>query len=91
MWCQYDFGEGPEIQGRPTILFCAWLSWSRFRVVLPILDRTLPTVIACLDTTLRRFGGCPTYLLTDNEKAVTVEQVAGIAIRNPALVAVGRH
>ncbi len=91
LWFQYDFGEGPEIQGRPTILFCAWLAWSRFRVVLPILDRTLPTVIACLDTTLRRFGGCPTYALTDNEKTVTVEHVAGIAIRNPALVAVGRH
>ena len=87
LWFQYDFGDGPTIGGRPTILFCAWLAWSRFRVVLPMLDRTLPTVIACLDTTLRRFGGCPTYALTDNEKTVTVEHVAGIAIRNPALVA----
>jgi hypothetical protein len=68
LWFQYDFGDGPAIGGRPTILFCAWLAWSRFRVVLPILDRTLPTVIACLDITLRRFGGCPTYALTDNEK-----------------------
>jgi hypothetical protein len=91
LWVQYDFGDGPRIQGRPTSLFCAWLAWSRFRVVLPILDRTLPTVIACLDTTLRRFGGCPTYALTDNEKTVTVEHIAGIAIRNPALVAAGRH
>ena len=91
LWVQYDFGDGPLIQGRPTILFCAWLAWSRFRVVLPILDRTLPTVIACLDTTLRRFGGCPTYALTDNEKTVTVEHIAGIAIRNPALVAAARH
>ena len=91
LWFQYDFGDGPDIGGRPTILFCAWLAWSRFRVVLPILDRTLPTVIACLDTTLRRFGGCPTYALTDNEKTVTVEHVAGIAIRNPALVAAARH
>lgn len=91
MWFQYDFGDGPMIAGRPTTLFCAWLAWSRFRVVLALLDKTLPTVIAGIDTTLRRFGGCPTYALTDNEKTVTTEHVAGIAIRNPAMVAAGRH
>jgi hypothetical protein len=32
-----------------------------------------------------------TYLLTGNEKTVTVEHVAGIAVRNPAAVAFGRH
>lgn len=90
LWFQYDFGDGPTIGGRKTTLFCAWLAWSRFRVVLPILDKTLPTVIACIDVSLRRFGGCPTYALTDNEKTVTVEHVAGIAIRNPAMVAAAR-
>jgi hypothetical protein len=91
MWFQYDFGDGPLIAGRPTTLFCAWLAWSRFRVVLAILDKTLPTVIACIDTTLRRFGGCPTYALSDNEKTLTTEHVAGVAIRNPAMVAAGRY
>ena len=91
MWFQWDFGDGPTIEGRATTLFCAWLAWCRFRVVLAILDRTLPTVIACLDTTLRRFGGCPTYGLTDNEKSVTTEHVAGIAIRNPLIVAAANH
>jgi hypothetical protein len=91
MWFQYDFGDGPSIDGRATTLFCAWLAWCRFRVVLAILDRTLPTVIACIDSTLRRFGGCPTYALTDNEKTVTTEHVAGIAIRNPVIVAAGQH
>lgn len=91
MWFQYDFGDGPIIAGRATTLYCAWLAWCRFRVVLPILDKALPTVIACIDTTLRRFGGCPTYALTDNEKTVTIEHVAGIAIRNPAIVAAGQH
>jgi hypothetical protein len=90
LWFQYDFGDGPAIAGRKTTLFCAWLAWCRFRVVLPILDKTLPSVIACIDVTLRRFGGCPTYALTDNEKTVTVEHVAGIAIRNPAMVAAAR-
>ncbi len=91
LWFQYDFGDGPTIAGRATSLFCAWLAWCRFRVVLPILDKTLPSVISCIDVSLRRFGGCPTYALSDNEKTVTVEHVAGIAIRNPAMVAASRH
>jgi len=32
-------------------------------------------VMAALDVTLRRLGGAPTYLLTDNEKTVTTEHV----------------
>ncbi len=91
MWLQYDFGDGPVIDGRRTVLMCAWLAWSRFRVVLPILDKSSPSVFAALDTALRRLGGAPTYLLTDNEKTVTVDHVAGIAVRNPAMVAWSRH
>ena len=30
-------------------------------------------------------------LLTDNEKTVTVEHVAGVAVRHPEVVAAGRH
>ena len=30
--------------------------------------RSLPTVIACIDTTLRRFGGCPTYGLAAHRR-----------------------
>ena len=41
MWLQYDFGDGPWIGGRPTVLFCAWLAWSRFRVVIPLWDQPL--------------------------------------------------
>jgi hypothetical protein len=48
-----------------TVLFCAWLAWSRFRVVLALRDKTMPSVFAALDVTLRRAGGAPTYLLTD--------------------------
>lgn len=91
LWFQWDFGDGPSVAGVKAILFCAWLSWSRFRVVLPIRDKTLPTVIACIDATLRRFGGCPTYALTDNEKTVTIDHVARIAIRNPGVVAAAGH
>ncbi|GDY33646.1 IS21 family transposase [Gandjariella thermophila] len=91
MWLQYDFGQGPAIAGAVTHLFCAWLAWCRFRVVLPVLDKTLPTVMAAIDQTLRVFGGVPTYALTDNEKTVTVEHVAGIAVRNPRMLEFVRH
>ena len=72
MWLQYDFGDGPVIDGVKTVLFCAWLAWSRFRVVLALRDRTIPTVFAAVDATFRLLGGAPTYVLTDNEKSVTV-------------------
>jgi transposase len=91
LWLQWDYGDGPLVAERKSWLFCAWLAWSRYRVVLPIRDKSLPTLLGCLDTTLRAFGGVPTYGLTDNEKPVTVEHVARIAVRHPTLVAFGRH
>ena len=91
MWAQYDFGDGPLIGGTATVLFCLWLAWSRFRVVLPLLDKTQPSVWAALDVALRRVGGVPAYLLTDNEKTVTVEHVAGIPVRNQGAVEFSRH
>jgi hypothetical protein len=91
MWAQYDFGDGPAVGGTVTVLFCLWLAWSRFRVVLPILDKTQASVWAAVDVALRRAGGVPTYLLTDNEKTVTVEHVAGIPVRNQGAVEFGRH
>ncbi|HSS10860.1 MAG TPA: IS21 family transposase [Acidimicrobiales bacterium] len=91
LWFQWDYGDGPVVGGVKAILFCAWLAWSRFRVVIPIRDKTLPTVIACIDQTLRRFGGCPTYGLSDNEKTLTVDHVARIAIRNPEMVVAANH
>lgn len=91
MWLQFDWGTGPVIAGRATVLFCAWLAWSRFRVVIPTWDKTLATVLCCLDATFRRLGGAPTYVLTDNERTVTTDRVAGVAIRHPELVRAGRH
>ena len=91
MWLQWDWGEGPRIGGRRTQLFCCWLAWSRFRVVLPSWDQGLGSLTACLDRALRIIGGAPAYLLTDNAKTVTVEHVAGIPVRHPDMVALGRH
>ncbi len=91
LWMQWDYGDGPVVDGRGTVLFCAWLSWSRYRVVLALRDKTLASVVMALDRTLRRFGGAPTYALTDNERTVSIDQVCGIAVRNPQIVAVARH
>ncbi|HZE03978.1 MAG TPA: IS21 family transposase [Solirubrobacteraceae bacterium] len=91
LWMQWDYGDGPEVAGLATVLFCAWLAWSRFRVVVPLRDKTLPSVVLGLDRALRMFGACPTYALTDNEKTVSVDHVCGIAVRNPQIVDVARH
>jgi hypothetical protein len=88
---QFDYGDGPEVAGTRAVLFCAWLAWSRFRVVVPLRDKTMPSVVIGLDRTLRLMGSVPTYALTDNEKTVTVEHVCGIAVRNPTIVEVSRH
>lgn len=91
MWLQYDYGDGPVIDGAKTVLFVAWLAWSRFRVVIPLRDKTLPSVFAALDVTFRRLGGVPTYVLTDNEKSVTTEHVAGMPVRNRQLLGFAEH
>jgi len=91
LWLQWDYGDGPEVAGTRAVLFCAWLAWSRFRVVVPLRDKTLASVVIGLDRTLRYLNGVPTYALTDNEKTVTVEHVCGIAVRNARIVEVSRH
>ena len=91
LWMQWDYGDGPMVAGRATVLLCAWLAWSRFRVVVPLWDRTMAGVVMGLDRVLRAFGGAPTYALTDNERTVSVDHVCGIAVRNPQIVAVARH
>ena len=82
MWAQWDWGAGPVIAGRATSLFCAWLAWSRFRVVVPCWDRRLATVIGCVDRAMRAFGGAAAYWLTDNERTVTIDHVAGLPARS---------
>ena len=91
LWLQYDYGDGPVIEAQKTVLFCAWLAWSRFRVIIPLMDKTLPSVIAALDRAFRLMGGVPTYVLTDNERTVTDCHIAGIAVRNETAVSVSRY
>lgn len=91
LWLQYDYGDGPVVDGVKTVLFVAWLALSRFRIVIALQDKTMPSVFAALDRTFRLIGGVPTYVLTDNEKTVTVEHVAGIPVRNHRIVAFARH
>jgi transposase len=90
LWMQWDWGHGPKVAGRQVTLWVAWLAWSRFRVVIPVLDKTIPSIAACLDASFRAFGGVPTYCLTDNEKTVTTTHIAQIPVRNPEIVPIGR-
>lgn len=47
--------------------------------------------VAALDQTFRRPGGVATYVLTDKEKTVTTERMAGSPVRNPHLAAFAQH
>jgi transposase len=91
LWLQFDWAKGPPILGRATNLFCAWLAWSRYRLVFPTWDRTLGSLVLCLDQAFRRLGGVPTYVLTDNERSVTDAFVAGIPVRNARLLEAAAH
>lgn len=91
LWLQWDYGDGPTVGGVKTHLFCAWLAWSRFRVIFPLWDKKLPSVISALDRCFRIIGGIPTYALTDNEKTVTDTHVARVAVRNPRIVAAAHY
>ena len=57
LWLQWDYGDGPMVGDVRAVLFCAWLAWSRFRVVVPLRDKTLPSVVIGLDRTLRYLDG----------------------------------
>lgn len=89
-WLQYDFADGPRVAGRVTVLFVAWLAWSKFRFVFPLVDRQMPSVIQALDACFRRLGGVPQAVLTDNEKTVTVDHVCNLPVRNQRIVSAAR-
>jgi hypothetical protein len=90
MWLQYDFGADPVIEGVATILFCAWLAWSRFRVIIPLGNRSLPSVIYALDKAFRLIGGAPTYVFCENvprnifaedDPRKSIEEFEGVHVR----------
>src|SRR5271163_1159629 len=59
--------------------------------MVPLRDRSAPSVFAGLDRIFRILGGAPTYLLTDNEKTVTTGHIAGVPVRNRQAVTFGRY
>ena len=67
---------------------CSWPGWPgrRFRVVIALRDQTAAVGVRRPGPSrFRLLGGAPTYVLTDNEKTVTVEHVAGVPVRNPQM------
>lgn len=91
MWLQFDYGKGPNVCGQATTLFCAWLAWSRYRVIIALSDRTFASLAMALDRTFAIMGGAPTCLLTDNEKTVTTRHVAGLAVRNKDMLGLAHY
>ena len=91
MWLQWDWGDGPLIGGRKTQLFCGVAGMVPVPGGDPGWDQQMGTLTWCIDQALRAVGGAPTYLLTDNARTVTMDHVAGIPVRHPEMVALGRH
>jgi hypothetical protein len=58
-WLQYDFGAGTVVEGVAVISFCGWLAWGRFRVIIPLADKSLRSVMAALDRSFPPGGGRP--------------------------------
>jgi len=85
-WAQYDFSDGPVIEGKKTTLFHFYLPFSKIRIVRWIPDQSLPNVFMALDYCFRYIGGIPTYVLTDNAKTAAVKHIAGVAVINPKMV-----
>jgi len=81
LWLQWDYAHGPTVEDIRAQIFCAWLAWSRYRVLIPLRDKTLPSVIAALDRCFRHLEGAPTYCLTDNERTITDRHIVGLAVR----------
>lgn len=46
---QFDYSDGPTVEGCAAVLFCVWLARSRYRVVLALRHRTMPSVVMGLD------------------------------------------
>jgi transposase len=67
------------------------LAWSRFRVVILGLGPDNGHVDRLPGRDAAATRRVPAYLLGDNAKTVTVEHVAGVAVRHPTVVAAGRH
>ena len=85
---QWDYGDGPSVQGRATTLFCAWLAWSASGR-LALWERRCPSVVSASTGRCAR-SGIADLRLTERE-TVSVDHVCVIAVRNPQIVSVGRH
>jgi transposase len=91
MWLQFGWSEGPRVSGRRTQLFCGWLPWSRYRLIVPTWDRTRAELRSAMDTTLRGLGGAPAYLVGNDARMLTIDPATGASIVHPELLAIGRY
>lgn len=84
MWLRFDCGEGPCVAGQRANFSAP--KWRGATSVDTGRHPDLPdpgSLVACLAATLRRWGGlAPPYLLTNDERPVTMQDVAGVAVRH---------
>jgi hypothetical protein len=73
----------PRLQSRGDYRpwLAGWRAWIAGREVS--CTATPPPAFRSPDATLRVIGGAPTFALTDNERNVTVDLVAGASVRHP--------
>ncbi|MCW6004346.1 hypothetical protein K1W54_07085 [Micromonospora sp. CPCC 205371] len=87
LWPQIRLGRGPTHRWTPHVVVVRVAGLVEVSGGDTDVRQTPPT-LSYLDAPLRRLGGLPAYALTDNEKTVTVEHIADIAVRNPQLAPV---
>jgi hypothetical protein len=93
LWAQWSWTRGPLAGGVPTLLWSCWLPWSRFHVVIPVMDRSKRSLAICIEHAMRRFGGVPTYLFLEDLEGGLRAPIRSAVTTLPArdFVGIARH
>jgi hypothetical protein len=76
---RFNYDDGPIVKRRKTVSFCPW----RFRVVVPLPDETLPSVVIGIDPALCAFDGRADLSAHENEQTASVCAGPGFTQINP--------
>jgi transposase len=94
-WLLCDWGSAGTVETpagpRPLSFFGSVLGYSRHRQLTFTCSERFPALALGLAANLEQLGGVPAKVLFDNPKTVTLHDVAGAAVLNPALVRLAAH
>jgi len=85
-----DWGE-EFVAGRKVHVFCAVLSWSRFRFVRFAVDERQATTLGMLAECFEVLGGVPKVVLADRMGCLKAGVVAGVVVPSPDYVRFATH